>query len=315
MPADTGEPGKVHYLSHRAVIRQDKESTKVRSVFDESSKSSGPSLNECLYAGPNLLTKIFDILLRFRTKRIALVSDMKQAFLYIAVHEDHANYLRSLWVNHKDSEEIVIYRFLWVVFGVTSSPFLLQGTVRYHCEKMVENGLIEADFVEEFLKNLYVDDCLNGADTVANGFEFYKKGTGLMDSAGFSLRKWCSNNNQLQQMIDVEDGVINTKLVVESNGVDELSFANFLFGVERNVTKSVLGVQRDLASDELTFDFSEIIGMGESIKLTKRNILKVSSSFYDPLGIISPITVQAKIIFQLLCKERLDWDSELPKTL
>ena len=80
---------------------------------------------------------------------------------------------------------------------------------------MVENGLIEADFVEEFLKILYVDDCLNGTDTVANGFEFYKKATGLMNSTGFSLRKWCSNNNQLQKVIDVEEGVINTKLVVE----------------------------------------------------------------------------------------------------
>ena len=49
----TGEPGKVCYLPHTAVVRQDKETTKVRVVFDGSAKSSEfPSLNECLYAGP-----------------------------------------------------------------------------------------------------------------------------------------------------------------------------------------------------------------------------------------------------------------------
>ena len=58
--------GKVHYLAHRPVIRSDRETTKIRAVFDASCSNSGPSLNDCLRSGPNLLGKIFDILLRFR---------------------------------------------------------------------------------------------------------------------------------------------------------------------------------------------------------------------------------------------------------
>ena len=58
-------PGCVHYLPHRAVIRSDKETTKV--VFDVSAKlPKSPSLNECLYAGLCLLSLVYDILLRFR---------------------------------------------------------------------------------------------------------------------------------------------------------------------------------------------------------------------------------------------------------
>ena len=98
VPTDeASEPGKVHYLPHRAVIRQDKVTTKVRPVFDASAKVSGPSLNDCLYAGPNLLSLIYDILLRFRTHKIALISDIKQAFLNIEVHPNHVDYLRFLW--------------------------------------------------------------------------------------------------------------------------------------------------------------------------------------------------------------------------
>ena len=32
---------------------------------------------------------------------------------------------------------------------------------------------------------------------------------------------------------------------------------------------------------------------------------------YDPLGMISPITVQFKILFQELCKDKKDWDEPL----
>ena len=75
------ETGQVHYLPHRPVIRNDKDTTKIRAVFDASCKVNGPSLNECLYSDPNLIAKFFDILLRFRLNKIAVLADIKQAFL------------------------------------------------------------------------------------------------------------------------------------------------------------------------------------------------------------------------------------------
>ena len=69
---DTGSPGEVHYIPHHPVVRVDRETMTVCPVFDASAKDGGPSLNECLYTGPNLLSRIFDILLRFRTYKIVL---------------------------------------------------------------------------------------------------------------------------------------------------------------------------------------------------------------------------------------------------
>ena len=64
-------PGCEHYLPHRVVTRNDKETTKVRVVFDASAKlPKSPWLNECLYAGPCLLSLVYDILLRFRLQKI-----------------------------------------------------------------------------------------------------------------------------------------------------------------------------------------------------------------------------------------------------
>ena len=68
----------------------DKNTTKVRVVYDVSAKSDGPSLNDCLHVGPKHNQRIFDILLRFRTKKVALVADVGKAFLMISVEkEDH----------------------------------------------------------------------------------------------------------------------------------------------------------------------------------------------------------------------------------
>ena len=70
------QPGSVHYLPHRAVVRLDRDTTKVRVVYHASSKVFGPSLNDCLHIGPSLNPYLFDILLRFRAHEVALTADI-----------------------------------------------------------------------------------------------------------------------------------------------------------------------------------------------------------------------------------------------
>ena len=69
---------KVDYIPHLAVVRKEASTTKVRVVYDASAKvgMGGTSLNDCLHVGPSLNLLLFDILLRFREKRVALVGDI-----------------------------------------------------------------------------------------------------------------------------------------------------------------------------------------------------------------------------------------------
>ena len=73
-----------------------------------------------------------------------------------------------------------------------------------------------------------------------------------------------------------------------------------------------MGVEWDTQNDEFVFHFSSLIDLARSLETTKRNVLKISASFYDPLGLISPVTARVKTIFQLLCKDKLDWDEKVP---
>ena len=110
------------------MVRRDALTTKLRIVFDASSRATkeSPSLNDCLYSGPALTPTIFKILLRFRERKIALVGDIEKAFLNIRVHEQDRNVLRFLWIDsfEKDDPKLLLYRFCRVVFGINSSPFL-----------------------------------------------------------------------------------------------------------------------------------------------------------------------------------------------
>ena len=144
------EMGRTHYLPHHAVVRRDAKTTKLRVVYDASSRADGkgPSLNDCLHVGPSLTQLLFDILLRFRCNRIALIADIEKAFLNIEVDERDRDCLRFLWVDDLQKEEpmIVVYRFCRVVFGVSSSPFLLSATLRHHLHTYIQE---DPEFVKK----------------------------------------------------------------------------------------------------------------------------------------------------------------------
>ena len=120
---------RVHYMLHHAVVRQDKATTKLRVVYDASAKSDGLSLNDCLFVGPSLNKKIFDILLRFRMYSIIIVlADNEKAFLMVSVTETDEDALRFLWFKDVTVEkpELQIYKFTCVVFGVGPSPYFVE---------------------------------------------------------------------------------------------------------------------------------------------------------------------------------------------
>ena len=192
----------VHYLPHRAVVRDDKTSSKVRIVYDGSAKVSKdlPSLNDCLLKGPSLNPLIIEILLRFRLYPVAFVCDVQKAFLQINIKKEDRDVLRFLWVDDpfKADTEIVTYRFCRVLFGLTSSPFLLNGTLREHFKKYIDTN---PEIVNSLMKSLFVDDFAGGGQ---NDVDVYKKFTCLIEilkEASFNVHKFFSNDENLNEKI------------------------------------------------------------------------------------------------------------------
>ena len=71
----------------------------------------------------------------------------------------------------------------------------------------------------------------------------------------------------------------------------------------------------DEHKDTFIYDFKEICELVHSLPLTKRNLLRILAKYYDPLGMLHPIIIKMKIMFQQICKLNVDWDSVLPDNL
>ncbi|XP_064469868.1 uncharacterized protein LOC135384600 [Ornithodoros turicata] len=88
----------VFYMPHQAVIRNDRITTKLRIVFDASSRYEDQlSLNDRLSAGPNLNPDLTTLLLRFRLYNIAILADIEKASLQVSLSTKDRNALRFIW--------------------------------------------------------------------------------------------------------------------------------------------------------------------------------------------------------------------------
>ena len=192
---------RLHYLPHHAVVCTNKSTTKVRVVYDASAKSDGPFLNECLHTGPKFNQHILNVLLRFRHHRVALTADIEKAFLMISVAEPDQDSLRFLWVDDiaKNPPAVCMLRFTRVVFGVSSSPFLLNATIKYHLQQFEDS---HPDLVQKLAQSTYVDDIVTGANSEDEAFHLYEDAKEQLLRGGFNLRKFLTNSPRLQQRIN-----------------------------------------------------------------------------------------------------------------
>ena len=141
VPTEEETTNPILYLPHHTVIRGDKYTTKLRVVYDASSKHTGTSLNECLYKDLKFHQLIFNLLLQFRTWKVGIIADVGKAFLIIEVDQRDRDILSFIWVDNvtKIKPELRIYRFTRVMFGVSASPFLLKATVKHHLQQFPES--------------------------------------------------------------------------------------------------------------------------------------------------------------------------------
>lgn len=273
----------VHYLPHRPVFKEHASKSKVRPVFDASAKKSGGvSLNECLAAGTNLFEEITAVLSRFRVGAIGVTADIKQAFLMIAVQKEDRDALRFLWWNEGKVTE---YRHTRVVFGVTSSPFLLHATLAHHLrqERFACSRL--ADTTLKLQSSFYCDDCVTSVESTEELVVFIEQAKEILLERKFELRGWVHSSKDLDPEVGDDETVHN-----------------------------VLGLKWDVKSDVL-FCSKTGLSLVESVPLTKRGILSVVSRVFDPCGFLCPALLLPKLLLQEAWKLHLEWDEELPADL
>lgn len=285
------ESGKAWYIPHHGVYHPRKKTLRV--VFDCGSTFHGTSLNGELLQGPDLTNKLIGVMLRFRLGPVAMMTDIKSMFHQVRVAREDVDFLRFLWWPDGDiTKEPVDHRMTVHIFGAVSSP----SCATFALLKTAEDNQDEypPEVVDTVRHNFYVDDCLKSVSSVEKAAWLYGNLKEMCSKGGFHLNKWISNHRSLLAIIPEEE---------RTKEVKTLNLDRDKLPVER-----ALGTQWDVESD--TFTFSTVV---KTQPITRRGILSVVSSIYDPLGFLAPVVLSAKQILQELCKAKLGWDEKIPE--
>lgn len=284
------QSGKVWYIPHHSVHHPRKGSLRV--VFDCGATFKGASLNGELLQGPNLTSSLLGVLTRFRQEPVAVMGDIQAMFHQVKVAEQDRDFLRFLWWPQGDmSRELQDYRMTVHLFGAVSSPSCASYALRRTADDNKSD--FSAETVQAVKQNFYVDDCLISLGSEKEAIQMIKDLSALCKRGGFILEKWISNSRAVLQTIAEEQRAKDLK---------ELNLDRDNLPMER-----ALGLLWCVESDSFKFKMEV-----KQQSLTRRGMLSTASSVYDPLGMLAPVTLSAKIMQQELCRRSCGWDDVMP---
>ncbi|GFW96374.1 integrase catalytic domain-containing protein [Trichonephila clavipes] len=202
-------------------------------------------------------------------------------FRMIEVNPSQTKLQKILWKSSKTTPTKV-YELKTVTYGTASAPYLATRVLQ---QLALDE---EKDFPlasEVLLQDFYMDDCLSGASELSEFEKLKSELTQILQRGGMTLLKWCSNKAPSTELRE--------------------------FSLDRSseeVMVKTLGMLWDSSGDSFTYK----VTTSTDCNYIKRDVLSQIARIYDPLGLLGPVIVKAKIFMQQLWLLKLDWNETLP---
>lgn len=180
-----------------------------------------------------------------------------------------------------------------VTYGTSAAPFL---ATRSLLQLSVDDGVEFPLAAQIIQKDCYVDDVLSGARTLEEAIACRRQLQGLLGKGGFPVHKWCTNNDAI--LNDVPESEREKPLRLDHLSINEII--------------KTLGLMWNPRDDEFMFCLSL---SSEEKCITKRQLFSEIAKMFDPLGLLSPITVLAKYLMQQTWAAKIEWDEVLTGNL
>lgn len=281
-----------HWYLPVFTVTYPKKPDKHRMVFDAAAKVKGVSLNSMLLKGPDQLVSLVEILRRYREKLYALCGDIREMFPQVKMRKVDQDCQRFLWRNGDKTRDPDVYVMLVMTFGAACSPSSAHFIKN---ENALENSKEFPRAAEAIIKSHYMDDMMERENTEEELIQLAKDVKFVHSKAGFEIRNFLSNSKKVMAELgstNLDGKVINPDKEYE---------------IER-----VLGMWWNVETDCFTFSLKflsvtrEIISGGKLP--TKRELLKLLMSIFDPLGLISHYLIHLKMLIQDVWRSELRWD-------
>lgn len=311
--------GPVFYISHHEVLKPESKSTPCRIVFNSSANYRGHILNDYYAKGPDMLNNLVGVLLRFREKSVAMIGDIGKMYHSIDIPLLDQMTHRFLWRELNVEKQPDTYVMTSVNMGDRPSGTMAMVALRKTAE-MSKTKFPRSS--ETILTNSYMDDIPESTDTIQDAMRITKEIDEILEVGGFKIKGWIISgkeqntlsknlaDQQVVQLLTCSDGDIpNLERVLGMGWVPNEDVLRYKVKLNFSAKKRKIHTEPNLSANQ--------VPSGVPTPLTKRQILSQVNGVYDPLGLISPFTVRAKIMLRKLWGQdkKLGWDDPIPENL
>ena len=284
------------YLPHHPVVNPNK-SGKMRRVLNGASKFHGTSLNKSLLVGPDLLQNLIFALLRFLQHKYAVSADIVGMVLKLGVLARDQISLRFLW-REEATSDVVVHQYTRLIFGAWDSPTCANFALR---KTATDNKFLYSEAASVVNERFYMDNYLDSFENVTHAIKISRDLVSLLKLGGFNLTKFVSNADEITSAMNPAESETSSSTIKEiCNGAEQSSH--------------VLGLKWDHVKDTLVVSRGVDRPLDKAI--TQQTVLSFVSSVFDPVGLVAPYTVRARLLLKDIWKiSGQSWDDELPEDI
>ena len=296
-------------IPHNFVIKEGSATTPLRIVTNSSYRSyhSGLSLNDITLKGPSSLNNLINILIRFRGYKVGLVADIKKMYHSVLTHDEQKFLRRILWRKVEvwntpfQQNPPEVYNFNTIQFGDRPAGCIATTSLR---NTAIMNQSLDPEAAQSIVEDSYVDDIVTGAENMDEVKGKIKNIERITEPGGFLFKQFVVSGDLQEEQDLFQGGEIGSKVLgIKWKPEDD----TLGFKATINISKRSRG--KKMGPD---LELEDIYNL-KAEDLTKRRLLRVVNSLFDPIGLLSPVTALLKIHMKLT--KGFKWDQSLPQEI
>ena len=300
------EGKKIYYIAHQMVVNPDNKTTPIRTVFNSSQVYKGHSLNTSWSLGPDVISELQGVLLRFREDQIAAQGDIAKMFYSVRVSPEDERMQLFVWkfagdtrlktfamtriiMGHKPSSNISVIALKETALLGDNKDRYPDAYVALHDDSYVDNTFVGAENHEKIKAKIEEIELVAG-------------------QAGFIYKPWTISGQDIgEQVIGAEEGSEETEKalgILWSVKEDKLSVRVKIGLGNKRSPKDVsllpqLGIEESATEPPPVQSNKQPPQSSPVLKLTLRICLSIHSKTYDPLGIFLPTKMIGNLLFRI----------------
>jgi len=271
---------------------------RLRTIWDMAAKVNGKSVNDYLIRGPNYYNEIIKLQFQMCEQKYIIKGDLREMFHQVRILEEDTEALRFLF-RFRGESQIRHFKMKVLPFGAKCSPTIAQYVKNRVAEENMSENLLVSDLM---INSTYVDDIVTSLSSETTAAEILMELKKKFLEGGFEMLKINSNSKRVIELTHqmMKQGKLENSKTFSDTNIEKI--LGYTLDFEKDTISVVVPLEK---LPEAVREFQQLP--------TKRQLLQILMSIYDPKGYFQFITSDLKILYKKTLD--LEWDTLIPEEL